>query len=69
MCPQDLALHHPAADKLLQYVVGSCPTNTGKPWTKEMMWAAVERGPHVSALDPAVVEERNDWTVPSSAMG
>eukprot|EP00956_Cyclotella_meneghiniana_P004837 scaffold5989_cov47-Cyclotella_meneghiniana.AAC.8 len=46
MCPSNLALHHPAAEKLLQYATGGCPCNTGKPWTKEEIWAAVERGPH-----------------------
>jgi hypothetical protein len=57
MCPSNLALDHPAAEKLLEYAMGGCPANTGKPWTKEQMWAAVERGPHVSALDPAAIEQ------------
>ena len=57
MCPQNLALHHPAAEKLLQYATGGCPCNTGKPWTKEEIWAAVERGPHVSALEPDAIEQ------------
>jgi hypothetical protein len=35
MCPRGLALHHPAAAKLLQYATGGCPTNTGKNWTKD----------------------------------
>jgi hypothetical protein len=42
MCPSNLALDHPAAEKLLEYATGGCPANTGKPWTKEQMWAAVE---------------------------
>jgi hypothetical protein len=57
MCPQNLALHHPAAETLLKYATGGCPTNTGEPWTKEMIWAAVEQGPHVSALNPEAVEQ------------
>lgn len=57
MCPRGLALHHPAAAKLLQYATGGCPTNTGKNWTKEQIWAAVERGPHVSALDPDAIKQ------------
>lgn len=28
------------------YATGGCPVNTGKPCTKEMIHAAVERGPH-----------------------
>eukprot|EP00956_Cyclotella_meneghiniana_P042622 scaffold248725_cov109-Cyclotella_meneghiniana.AAC.1 len=57
MCPSNLALHHPAAKKLLQYATGGCPCNTGKPWTKDEMWAAVERGPHVSALEQDAIEQ------------
>jgi hypothetical protein len=57
MCPSNLALHHPAAAKLLQYATGGCPCNTGKPWTKSQMWAAVERGPHVSALQQEAIDQ------------
>jgi hypothetical protein len=59
MCPRarDLALHHPAAETLLQYATGGCPCNTGKPWTKERLHAAVKRGPHASALVPDAVEQ------------
>ena len=57
MCPQNLALHHPAAAKLLEYATGGCPCNTGKPWTKEQMWAAVERGPHKSALEEDAIAQ------------
>jgi hypothetical protein len=57
MCPANLALEHPAAEKLLEYATGGCPANTGKPWSKEQMWAAVERGPHVSALDPDAIAQ------------
>jgi hypothetical protein len=57
MCPTNLALDHPAAEELLKYATGGCPTNTGQPWTKEMITAAVERGPHVSALEPAAIQQ------------
>eukprot|EP00956_Cyclotella_meneghiniana_P042338 scaffold248422_cov56-Cyclotella_meneghiniana.AAC.10 len=30
MCPQRLALRHPAAAKLLQYATGGCPCKTGR---------------------------------------
>ena len=49
MCPSNLALHHPAADTLLQYAAGGCPTNKGKNWTREQMQEAIDRGPHASA--------------------
>jgi hypothetical protein len=57
MCPKGLALHHPAAAKFLEYATGGCPANTGKEWTKAQMWAAVERGPHVSALNPDAIKQ------------
>ena len=50
MCPRGLALHHPAASTLVQYATFGCPVNTGDPWTREQMQAAIDRGPHVSAL-------------------
>ncbi len=55
MCPSGLAIHHPAADELLKYATKGCPTETGQNWTKEMMAAAVERGPHASALTPEAI--------------
>ena len=57
MCPRGLALHHPAAGKLLQYATGGCPSNTGQPWTKQQMQEAIDRGPHVSALEPDAMEQ------------
>eukprot|EP00956_Cyclotella_meneghiniana_P003235 scaffold3946_cov41-Cyclotella_meneghiniana.AAC.2 len=57
MCPQGLALHHPSAGALLQYATQGCPCNTGKDWTKEQIWAAVQRGPHVSSLEPDAIEQ------------
>jgi hypothetical protein len=56
MCPTGRALHHPAAELLNQWATFECPTNTGNPWSKEEMWAAVARGPHQSALASAALE-------------
>jgi hypothetical protein len=50
MCPSGLALQHPAGPTLLRYATPGYPTLTGKPWTREMMQEAVDRGPHKSAL-------------------
>ena len=60
MCPSNLALHHPAAEKLLQYATGGCPANTGWPWSKLEMQAAIDRGPHVSALVPEAIEQLHE---------
>jgi hypothetical protein len=50
MCPAGQALQHPAASLLNEWSQLGCPTKTGRPWTKEQMWEAVEQGPHCSAL-------------------
>jgi hypothetical protein len=57
MCPSGLALSHPAAALLAEYAVFGCPTQTGKPWSPAVMTAAVERGPHASALQPEAAEQ------------
>ena len=49
MCPNGLALQHPAAELLKDWATFGCPTHTGTPWSKEEMWEAVTRGPHSSA--------------------
>ena len=57
MCPRNLALHHPAADLLLDYATNGCPTLTGSPWTIAQMQTAIDRGPHVSALVPEAMAQ------------
>ena len=57
MCPDGLALHHPAAETLLQYATGGCPTRTGKPWTRQQINEAIARGNHVSAREPTAREQ------------
>ncbi len=57
MCPAGLALHHPAADLLKMYATLGCPTETGLPWTLKQMQAAIDRGPHISTLEPAAAEQ------------
>jgi len=56
MCPQGLALHHPAAEILLGYVSQGCPTQTGRPWTWEEITVAIHKGPHILALDSKTME-------------
>ena len=69
MCPRGLALHHPAAKLLRLYATLGCPTQTGKPWTIEEMQAAVDRGPHISALDPDAMEQLRAEVQEKVAMG
>ena len=56
MRPSGLALDHPAAQYLLQYSMKGCPVKTGKPWSLEEISAAIERGPHASALEPEAMK-------------
>jgi len=57
MCPSNAALDHPARNILLQYAQEGCPVETGEPWTREMIEAAVMRGPHVSAMVPEAMNQ------------
>jgi hypothetical protein len=59
MCPSGLALFHPVAELLKKWATYGCPTRTGQPWMQELMQAAVDRGPHHSALsDDAIAHFR-----------
>ena len=44
-----IANSHPAAQLLNFYSTKGCPVDTGTPWTKPMILAALKRGPHISA--------------------
>lgn len=52
MAPQGRALQHEAATILKDWEQFGCPTATGKDWTTAQMQAAIDRGPHKSALEP-----------------
>ena len=56
MCPSGIATSHPAGELLSEWAEMGCPTHTGRNWTKEELWEAVERGPHRSALSPEALE-------------
>jgi hypothetical protein len=56
MCPSGKAVTHPAASLLNKWATYGCPTKTGQPWTKDEIWAAVERGPHRSEQSPEAIE-------------
>ena len=56
MAPQRLALQHEAAGLLSEWESFGCPTNTGRDWTLDKIQAAIDRGPHQSALEPAAIE-------------
>jgi hypothetical protein len=55
MAPQGLALKHEAADLLSNWEQFWCPTQTGRDWTLEEIQAAINRGPHKSALKPNAI--------------
>ena len=60
MQPRGRALLHPAGPMLLQYAQRGCPVDVGRPWSKEEILLAAERGPHKSALDPAAIAMMHD---------
>ena len=55
MAPQGLAQRHEAADLLADWEKFGCPTHTGRDWTREEIQAAIDRGPHKSALEPDAI--------------
>ncbi len=55
MAPQGLALHHKAAGLLTNWEQFSCPSSTGQDWTSAKIQAAINRGPHKSALEPDAI--------------
>jgi hypothetical protein len=69
MCPGGLATLHPAAPLLLEYAMNGCPAKTGKPWTREEMEAAIKKGPHVSALEPAARSQLQKEVMEKEAKG
>ena len=52
MYPAGTAANHPAADDLREWATKGCPVDTGPVWTEEQLRAAIERGPHLSAMKP-----------------
>jgi hypothetical protein len=56
MCPTGRALNRHAADILRNLATFGCPTRTGRNWTKDEMWEAVEQGPHRSATPPEAIK-------------
>jgi len=60
MCPSGEALNHPAAPLLSEYATKGCPVKTGSNWTLEQLEAAVEKGPHSSALIPEAIKQHTE---------
>jgi hypothetical protein len=50
MCPSDIATSHPMGELLNEWSQMGCPTQMGRPWSKEEMWEAVQRGQHNSVM-------------------
>ena len=50
MEPRGQTLVHPAGPMLLEYARDGCPVDVERPWTKDEIMAAAERGPHKSTL-------------------
>jgi hypothetical protein len=52
MAPQGLALKHEATAILKDWEQFGYPTATGRDWTTKEIQAAIDHGPHKSALEP-----------------
>ena len=57
MAPTGIALNHPVAPLLQEYATHGCPVFPGTPWSLTQMQAAIDCGPHVSALIPAAMAQ------------
>ena len=55
MAPQGLALKHEAAGLLADWEQFGCPTRTGQDCILDEIQAAINRGPHKSALEPDAI--------------
>jgi hypothetical protein len=55
MVPRGLALKHKAAELLADWEQFGCPTQTGRDWTLNEIQAAINHGPHKSALEPDAI--------------
>ena len=53
MWPRGIANNHRAAPLLHSYSIHGCPVDCGRPWEKEEILAAIHRGAHISAKEPA----------------
>ena len=57
MQPRGRCLSHIAAPLLQKYSDEGCPVDVGRDWTADEIWAAVQRGPHPSALHPDAIAQ------------
>jgi len=55
--PRSRAQNHPAAPLLRQYATHGCPVSVGRDWTLSELDAAVQRGPHISSLEPDAINQ------------
>ena len=69
MDPAGPALEHPAAHLLDEYATFGCPANTGKNWTLAELEAAIEVGPHVSAMVPEAMQQLQEEVTSKVANG
>ena len=57
MCPQGVALSHPAATLLQEYTTHGCPINTGPSWSHNQLNSTIAYGPHESALTADAIDQ------------
>ena len=55
--PRWQAAQHPAVPMLREYATRGCPVKTWEAWTAEQLQAAVDKGPHSSALEDDAIAQ------------
>eukprot|EP00978_Attheya_sp_CCMP212_P021268 scaffold61955_cov34-Attheya_sp.AAC.1 len=69
MWPTGPACQHPAFPLLQEYATRGCPVDCGAPWTRQQIEAALERGPHKLATEPAASADLWKEAVDKSGQG
>ena len=69
MAPQGPTQKHEAAELLTDWERFGCPTKTGRDWTLAEIQAAIDRGPHKSALEPDAIKHFADEVTDKVAKG
>ena len=69
MAPQGPTQKHEAAELLTDWERFGCPTKTGRDWTLAEIQAAIDCGPHKSALEPDAIKHFADEVTDKVAKG
>jgi hypothetical protein len=69
MAPSGEALKHLAAPMLLDFARHGCPVDTGPSWTQAQIEAALKKGAHPLAMDPAAAKQLRGKSIEKADKG